>query len=159
MSISTRVCWNLYVRCEMMKPLRTLKRWPSCLWRITVTGQNISGQGRENGILKKQTRELLCHQDRSSSQRHLFSILDSLTTELMKRKEVCCKLQNKFGFLFHITTLSEGSCFQFAATFLYRCGARICRRVHSVLWIHEASPSRNVFTPSYYESYSKCWDL
>ena len=36
----------------------------------------------------------------------LFPILDSLTTELMKRKEVDCKLQNKFGFLFHITTLS-----------------------------------------------------
>ena len=26
-----------YVRCAMMKPLRTLKRWPSCVWRITVT--------------------------------------------------------------------------------------------------------------------------
>ena len=37
----------------------------------------------------------------------LFSILDSLATELMIRKEVYCKLQIKFGFLFHITTLSE----------------------------------------------------
>ena len=37
----------------------------------------------------------------------LFSILDSLTTKLIQRKEAYCKLQNKFGFLFHITTLSE----------------------------------------------------
>ena len=37
----------------------------------------------------------------------LCSILDSLMTELMKRKEVYCKLPNKFGFLFHITILSE----------------------------------------------------
>ena len=55
---------------------------------------------------------------------------------------------------------TEGSCFQFAATFLYRCGAHICRRVHSDLWIQEVSSSRNVFTPiCCYEAYSKCMDL
>ena len=36
-----------------------------------------------------------------------YSILDSLTTELMKKKVVYYKLQSKFGFLFQITTLSD----------------------------------------------------
>ena len=36
-----------------------------------------------------------------------LSILDSLATELRKRKEVYSKLQEKFGFLFSITTLSD----------------------------------------------------
>ena len=93
-----------------------------------------------------------------------YSILDSLTTELMKRKEVYCKLQNKFRFLFQITNLSNLELREAASNLQKHFWkdleyAFVEELIYSVLRISEAISSRKILTASYFGAYSKCWNL
>ena len=63
--------------------------------------------GGPRAYFEETTTEIVMSPRQNFKTTTFYSILDSLTTELMKRKEVYCKLQNKFGFLFQITNLSH----------------------------------------------------
>ena len=112
--IELATCVHLYESLlEFVRSLRNDETFENFeeMAKLLVEDYNYRAEHQRSRIRKRYfeetTTEIVMSPRQNFKTTTFYSILDSLTTELMKRKEVYCKLQNKFGFLFQITNLSH----------------------------------------------------